>query len=100
MPTSPSPPLSAPESGPGAVPAEETILDLLDVIGHDAAEDARWCAQPGYWEWENRIAVPRLERLGYTVCGVFYSTDWDSFGPLMRNVRVEKQGARAVLYYG
>jgi hypothetical protein len=52
-----------------------------------------------YWDWENNIATPALVARGYKVIR-WYSSESDSFGPLSRNVDVEKDGVKEVLWYG
>ena len=70
--------------------------DLFAVIGEVPMTD--YCGQ-SYWNWEDKIATPALEALGYKVIR-WYSEDSDSFGPLVRAVKVEKDGAKQVLQYG
>lgn len=78
--------------------------DLLEVIGQDAATEPGYCNQaslggPYYWEWEEKTATARLVALGYHVV-YWFDGEKDSFGPLSRVVRVEKDGVRMDLVYG
>lgn len=84
------------------------MKDLLDVIGHDAANESGYCTCPSkfgmlqeyfYWDWEKNTATPRLEKLGYTKIS-FTDGERDSFGPLTRLVRAEKDGQKVEFMYG
>lgn len=78
----------------------EPWLDLLDLIGQDAGDDPRWCGRwPQYQQWEQEVAKPRLEAMGYTVSD-FYMGEYDSFGPLSRCVKVTKEGKTVEYVYG
>jgi hypothetical protein len=84
---------------------------LLDVIGRDCATEVLgFCMQPSaitryppdqkwYWNWEDETAKQALEKLGYKVIR-WYSSDSDSFGPLVRVVVVEKDGIKSEMWYG
>ena len=83
----------------------QAFHDLLEIIGEDAAGNPGYCASPHgigpcYWDWEDATAIPRLKQLGYQVLGNFFDGDRDSFGPLSRVVRVEKDGVTMKLIYG
>lgn len=49
------------------------------------------------WEWE--VATPALEAQGFLV-GPWYSTDEDSFGPLIRETKLTKNGTTETYFYG
>ena len=70
--------------------------DLFKVIGK--VPMAGYCGRD-YWKWEEQIAQPRLEALGFTV-NRWYTIDGDSFGPLVRGVNVVKDGDKQTLSYG
>ena len=73
--------------------------DLDEVLGDvDRSAASGYCCQPSgisanqktfYWDWEAKVAVPRLQALGYKVL-CWYDGEVDSFGPLTRVVHVEK----------
>lgn len=79
--------------------------DLLDVIGHNlATEETGYCVTsgkgPGYWDWEEEVAIPALRRLGYRVISQ-YNGEADSFGPLSRVIKVESPLGNIIeLVYG
>lgn len=83
---------------------------LHNVIDPVPSDDATgYCMQPSastpnqkkfYWNWEEEIAKPKLKELGYTLIGEFSTGDGDSFGPLTRYIRVEKDGQKMELWYG
>lgn len=68
--------------------------DLIQIIGEDALSAPGYCntdlRNPGpyYWDWEQATAIPRLQKLGYTIVGKFQDGERDSFGPLTRYIRV------------
>jgi len=75
----------------------EVVGDLLDVIGGEAADHDDYCGERGtYRRWEQEVAIPRLETLGYTVQRI-YTGDGDSFGPLTRMFVVTKNGVEQEL---
>lgn len=37
---------------------------------------------------EINILIPALESVGYTILGEWYSSEFDSFGPLIRSIKV------------
>lgn len=70
--------------------------DLLVVLG-DVPTTGMFSQD--YWKWEETIATPRLIELGYIVIR-WWSPNYDSFGPLVRGVDVEKDGVKYTLTYG
>lgn len=74
-------------------------LELLDIIGHNLAESDNYCS-PRYWIWETLVAIPALNNLGYEIVGSFYTLEGDSCGPLVRGIRVSKDGSQRLLTYG
>ncbi len=70
--------------------------DLFAVLGNVSHEG---CFSREYWRWEQQIATPRLQSLGFTVVR-WWTEDGDSFGPLVRAVTVEWYGDEYVLTYG
>lgn len=87
--------------------------DLLTIIGNDKAEhELGYCAQysaftqynnksgKDFYDWEEEIAKPELIKLGYKLLSGFITGDGDSFGPLTRYIRVEKDGQKMELMYG
>ena len=77
---------------------EIDLTDLLDVIGEGLAADHRYCSRR-YWTWENEVARPALEKLGYEDIK-FFDGERDSFGPLTRVVHCRKDGNTVKLIYG
>jgi hypothetical protein len=72
--------------------------DLLQTIGDVALTD--YCAQHGrYINWEEKIASPALSAQGLTVVQ-WYTIDGDSFGPLVRGVKVYDNTKAMILTYG
>ena len=53
-----------------------------------------------YTWWEDNIASPFLEWLGYSLEHCWVSGDADSFGPLERHILVQKDGYFYEVYYG
>lgn len=54
-----------------------------------------------YYEGELYILNPALSRAGYTLMGRWYTSDGDSFGPLVRSVKAfDPQGKPVTLWYG
>lgn len=43
-----------------------------------------------YANHEREVLTPALQELGLVVVGVWYSTDGDSFGPLVRGIKTDK----------
>lgn len=79
------------------------LLDFLPDLPTDAASG--FCENDGrkgktWQDWEEDIARPALEAAGFTSVS-FYMMEEDSFGPLMRGVRVEDvDGNVRRLFYG
>ena len=73
--------------------------DLLDIIGEDLANQPGYATSSGYLDWERKVAEPALKGLGYKV-RQWWTSDGDSFGPLVRAVNVEREGKREIFYYG
>ncbi len=71
--------------------------DLLDVIGHDAADHPEYCRD--YCAWEYQVAAPRLRTIGWKLYG-WRDGDRDSFGPLTRYCVAELDGKTHHLMYG
>ena len=77
---------------------EPQALDLLELIGEDAANEPDYCSS-SYWKWEDKTATPLLMKLGYANIR-FSMGECDSFGPLTRVVTAEKNGIRYRFIYG
>ena len=73
-------------------------LDLLNVIGENAAEEPNYCSR-SYRKWEEDTARPLLEKLGYSNIE-FSMAECDSFGPLTRVVTATKDEATYRFIYG
>ena len=72
----------------------------LGVIIPDALFSHPHCySSKHYSQWEKEIAEPFLIEKGYKVLK-WYSTDEDSFGPLVRAVDTEKEGIKQTFFYG
>lgn len=52
-----------------------------------------------YFHWEENVASPFFVREGYTV-GKWFDGEWDSFGPLSRQVKLTKDGKETIFVYG
>ena len=72
-----------------------TETDLFSVIGE--VNMKHYCG-PEYWLWEDTIARPALEALGYERV-TFHMGERDSFGPLSRIVRAYKGGVHYEFIY-
>lgn len=81
---------------------------LLDVVTCDTSHEDGHCVsvsvnekpnQKHYWDWEENVATPALEKLGFKVIR-WFDGERDSFGPLSRVVEVEKNGERSTMWYG
>ena len=72
---------------------------LEDLLPENVWEDPRCYTSHYYHEWEREVATPALEALGYMV-GLWWTTDGDSFGPLVRCVELTKDGKKELWYYG
>jgi hypothetical protein len=77
---------------------EPETLDLLDVIGENAAEEPNYCSRT-YWKWEDDTAKPLLEKLGYSNIE-FSMGECDSFRPLTRIVTATKDEVAYRFIYG
>jgi hypothetical protein len=53
-----------------------------------------------YAATEQEVLSPGLEKLGYTLRTKWFTGDGDSFGPLTRCIKVEKDGVRVTVVYG
>lgn len=73
------------------------MLELHELLGPDF-DMTDFCGR-SYWRWEDR-ATKRLEELGYKIIKPWWSGDYDSFGPLVRCVKVTKDGETHELSYG
>lgn len=72
-------------------------VDLFDLLPKDfTGED---CCGKQYWKWEDR-AKEWLLANGYSLVRDFWSTDADSFGPLVRCIRLKKGDQILNAYYG
>ncbi len=74
-------------------------VDLCAVIGYEVTDDPRYCGTTTYIEWEQEVATPALESLGYTNI-IFSDGERDSFGPLSRIVHAHKDGENICMFYG
>lgn len=80
---------------------DESLEDILDRSGRSQAElfPESYCSRT-YWNWEQQVAKPVLEALGYTDI-VFVQGESDSFGPLSRGVLMtDPNGRKVETYYG
>ncbi len=74
------------------------VKDIFDVLGNVPMDN--YCgSNRSYREWEQEIAEPKLNELGYEVRG-WRTTDGDSFGPLCREVTCLKDGRICKFCYG
>lgn len=73
--------------------------DLAEIVPDDAFNHPSCFDSSAYGQWEREIAQPYLEREGYRVLR-WYSTDEDSFGPLVRAADVERDGEQTTFIYG
>lgn len=72
--------------------------DLSELVPDAAFEDPR-CYSRRYWEWEKEVATPHITAAGFTIVR-WYSTEADSFGPLIRAVDVKKDDVLTTYFYG
>jgi hypothetical protein len=73
------------------------MRDLLDILADGICMEG-YCSRE-YDQWEQNIATPALQTLGYEV--VSWTTgERDSFGPLSRIVTVRKEDATERFIYG
>lgn len=72
--------------------AQETkYLDAFEIIGDDVEFD--------YFDYRNEeefVLTPAIIRAGYKVKGGWFTSDGDSFGPLVRAVRAVNQAGENV----
>lgn len=73
--------------------------DLGSIIPDRCFKDPRFCAQPGFDEWEREVAEPQLRKKGWTVLS-WHTGDGDSFGPLSRYALCEIRNRQWRLVYG
>jgi hypothetical protein len=74
------------------------MTNLFTVIGNHLSRDKRYCGEM-YWDWEDNVAKPALEALGYERV-TFHMGERDTFGPLSRKVFAYKDGRRHEFIYG
>lgn len=74
------------------------MLNLLDAINVDTSDSSHFCDRE-YYLWEDNIAKPALEALGYKDI-VFADGERDSFGPLTRIVYAKKDDISIKFIYG
>jgi hypothetical protein len=74
-------------------------VDLTELIGEEPFNDPRCFDSQRYREWEREVAEPMLRARGYEVLR-WWSSDEDSFGPLVRCVEVRRDGVSKTYYYG
>lgn len=79
--------------------SDEDEFDLSDLVPDDAFTHPDCFSSASYWRWEKEVAQPIIEEKGYRVIR-WFSTDQDSFGPLVRAVEVEKDGEIKQFTYG
>lgn len=75
------------------------MKDLADILPDDLFNHPNCFDSRSYDLWERDIAKPALEASGFTV-GRWWSEDEDSFGPLIRAVRLTKNGVTETYFYG
>lgn len=73
--------------------------DLFAVLPAELFEHKDCFDSHAYWRWEDDIATPALKARGFEV-GRWWTIDGDSFGPLVRGVRLTKDGATHTYSYG
>lgn len=71
----------------------DNFLDLYELLPNAAFDFTQ------YRKCEREVLTPALEALGFKV-GEWWSSDADSFGPLVRAVRVSKDGKTSIATYG
>lgn len=60
--------------------------------------EPEYCGR-SYWEWEDKVCKPALEAAGHTRVR-FRMIEQDSFGPLIRGIRADKDGKTHSWFYG
>lgn len=77
------------------MPQETKYLDAFEIIGDDVEFD-----YSNYRNEEVFVLTPALIRAGYRVRGGWYTSDGDSFGPLIRAVKaVNQAGENLIITY-
>lgn len=79
--------------------ATEDYPDLADLLGNEPFNHKDCFDSSRYRDWERNIAEPLLSEKGYEVLR-WWSSDEDSFGPLVRCVEVRKDGKSETYFYG
>jgi hypothetical protein len=83
---------------------DEQYLDLYDIAPDLVPTCGRdWNATDSnrhFAATEQEVLSPGLEALGYTLRTKWFTGDGDSFGPLTRCIKVEKDGVRSTVVYG
>ncbi len=72
---------------------------LAEILPDELFTHPDYCHSQSYWRWEKDVAMPELQKAGFEV-GSWFSTDADSFGPLVRAVRLTKDGITKTYTYG
>lgn len=78
---------------------DDQDLGLETLLPPELFDHPDFCSSRYYWRWEDEVAAPKLRELGYEVKR-WWSTDSDSFGPLVRAVELVKDGVSQTYYYG
>ena len=79
---------------------ESEYKDLFDVLNEETLEEADFLDASRYWVWEDNVATPALEKLGWSVT-CWEMGEYDSFGPLSRIAccRHKETGETAAFIY-
>lgn len=73
-------------------------MNELQVILDNAAEGNVQCSSE-YHRWEDEVTKQYISPLGFeNIC--WSSLDWDSFGPLVRQIKATRNGITLEAMYG
>ena len=78
---------------------DQEDLDLGDLLPDEVFNHPDCFDSSRYWKWEDEIATPALREKGFEV-GSWFSVEEDSFGPLIRAVRLKAESTWQTYYYG
>lgn len=72
----------------------------LKFINPHRAQEGKPPLTKTYYHWEDNVAVPHFESLGYKICSDWFDGEADSFGPLFRKIRLSKDGEKFTFICG
>jgi hypothetical protein len=81
----------------GTGQVEHNYVNIFDLIGKVRMEN--YCSSKNYWIWEQNVAEPALILAGFKI-GKWQTLDGDSYGPLVRGIKVVKDNNPFMATYG